>query len=121
MAEKFTAQQMIDAIRGSRGIKSVAARRLGCVRQTVDRYIRDYPTVREVYEEERESLVDLAEAKLLESVNNSEWPAIKFVLVTLGKDRGYVERQEVTGPDGGAVTVRVVYDDVPPVTSEGDA
>jgi len=107
MAEKFTAQQMIDAIRASKGIKSVAARRLGCVRQTVDRYIREYATVAAAYEEERESIIDLAEGKMLQAVNDGEWPAIKFVLVTLGKERGYVERQqhEVGGKDGNAIEV----------------
>jgi len=29
-----------------------------------------------------------------------------MVLKTLGKHRGYVERQEVTGADGGAVIVK---------------
>ena len=106
MADKFTAQQMIDAIRESKGIKSVAARRLGCVRQTVDRYIRDFPTVAAVYWEERESIVDMAEGKMLKSLQNDEWPAIKFVLTTLGKDRGYIERQEVE--NDGTLTIKVI-------------
>jgi len=31
------------------------------------------------------------------------------------------QRSELSGPDGGALTVRVVYDDAPPLAGEGDA
>jgi hypothetical protein len=34
--------------------------------------------------------------------------AVALTLKTLGKQRGYVERQEVTGADAGPVDVRVV-------------
>jgi hypothetical protein len=30
----------------------------------------------------------------------------------LGKERGYVERSEVTGKDGNEMIIKVVYDDV---------
>jgi len=42
----------------------------------------------------------------MKKLDADEWPAIKFVLVTLGKDRGYAERTEVTGAEGGAVVVK---------------
>ncbi|MEI2616004.1 MAG: helix-turn-helix domain-containing protein [Thermomicrobiales bacterium] len=35
----------IDAIRETAGIKTAAARRLGCNVSTIDRYIERYPTV----------------------------------------------------------------------------
>jgi hypothetical protein len=54
---------------------------------------------------EREEIVDYAEMGLRGAVLNKEAWAIAFSLKTLGKSRGYVERQEVTGKDGGAIVV----------------
>ena len=38
-------------------------------------------------------------------MNGEPW-AVAMVLKTIGKHRGYVERQEVTGADGGSITVK---------------
>lgn len=43
----------------------------------------------------KESLLDLAESKLMENINNNENVAIIFYLKTKGKKRGYIEKQEV--------------------------
>ena len=86
---KFTADQMVEAIRGSGGIVSLIASRLRCGRSTVYRYAHRYPSVREALEAEREVLLDLAESRLLECVERGDLDAIIFVLKTKGKDRGY--------------------------------
>ncbi len=94
---QFTAEQVIKAIQNSRGIKSAIARQLGCSRRTVDNYIEKYVTVKEAYEEERAALVDIAELQLMKHVNAGSLAALFFVLKTIGKDRGYVERFEFSG------------------------
>jgi len=43
----------------------------------------------------QESLLDLAESKLMENINKNDNTSIIFFLKTKGKKRGYVERQEV--------------------------
>jgi hypothetical protein len=106
MKEKFTANQVIDALREKHGNLSAAARFLGCDRHTVARYISQYSTVKEVADEERETLIDFAENQLFQQVKDGNITAIIFTLKTIGKHRGYVERQEVTGADGGAVLVK---------------
>jgi len=55
---------------------------------------------------ERAALVDLAEMGFKSAILNKEPWALAFALKTLGKHLGYVERQEVTGADGGAVLVK---------------
>ena len=85
---------MIAALLEAHGVKAQAARLLGCNRNTVERYISLYPTVQEAYAIARAELVDLAESKLVEQLEGGEWPAIRFTLATIGKDRGYVERSE---------------------------
>jgi len=105
MKEKFTAIQVIDALREKHGNLSAAARFLGCDRHTVSRYIATYPTVKAVADEERETLIDFAENQLFKQVQEGNITAIIFTLKTIGKHRGYVERQEVTGAEGGAIVV----------------
>ena len=43
----------------------------------------------------QESLLDLAESKLMENINKNDNTSIIFFLKTKGKKRGYIERQEV--------------------------
>lgn len=113
MAEKYTTAQMIEALREKHGNLSAAARYLGCSRNTIARYIENYPTVKAVYDEERETLIDFAENQLFQQVKDGNITAIIFTLKTIGKSRGYVERQEVTGAEGkAAIEVRLVKDDV---------
>lgn len=92
---KYSEEQMIEAIRGSGGIVSLVARRLGGGRATVYRYCDRYPTVREALEEEREVLLDAAEQALFRAVERGKLKAIIFALKTLGKDRGYTTRIDV--------------------------
>ena len=40
-------------------------------------------------------MVDVAEGRLNQAVNNGDLTAIIFTLKTLGKSRGYIERQEL--------------------------
>ena len=107
MAEKYTTAQMIEALREKHGNLSAAARFLGCSRNTISRYIKIYPTVKAVADEERETLIDFAENQLFKQVQEGNITAIIFTLKTIGKSRGYVERQEVTGADGKPVETKI--------------
>lgn len=98
--EKFTLDQILEAIKGTRGIKSAVARNLGCEWPTVNNYAKRYATVREALETERETLIDTAELQLVKLVNSGDWDAVKYTLKTIGRKRGYVERTELTGEDG---------------------
>lgn len=100
---QFSREAFVKAIEGSRGIKTTIAARMGCSRQTVDNALERWPELRAALKDERESIVDLAENKLLKAVANDDMRAVLFVLETLGKDRGWSKRTEVTGADGGAL------------------
>lgn len=99
MAEKYTAEQVIEAAKGSGGLVSAVARRLGCNRRTVYRYRDRYVSVKRALEDEREQTLDLAEAGLLALIRSPQHPghttALIFYLKTIGKGRGYVERVQV--------------------------
>lgn len=112
--ERYTAKQVVEAITGTFGIKQVACDRLGCVRGTLNAYISRYESVRIAYEHERGRLIDVAQSRLLKLVNDGDPWAVKYVLSTLGKSEGFVERTEVTGADGGPLQVErvVTWDNV---------
>ena len=101
----ITAQQAINAIKDSRGFVTTIAKRLGCTRGNVYALMHKYPTIKAAIEEEREGLKDFVEGKLFEQINEGNMTGIIFFLKTQAKDRGYVERQEITGADGGPIVV----------------
>jgi len=86
---RYTPDQVAAALRAAGGVHAIAAEQLGCHRTTILDYIRRYPKVRQAYDEARAAAVDRAESKLMALVEREEWPAIRFTLVTLGRDRGY--------------------------------
>lgn len=98
----YTVTDMAEAIRETAGIKTAAARRIGCSVGTVNNYIERYPTVAAAYEQARAGIVDMAESVLVRRLNAGEWDAAKFVLTTLGKDRGWTPRTDVDLTTAGA-------------------
>ncbi len=54
--EKYTAAQVVDAIRHAKGVVTVAARRLGCDPSTVRNYVKRYSTVAQAMHDEREGV-----------------------------------------------------------------
>lgn len=94
---------MQTALKQSRGLVNPAARALKCSPRTVRRYINKYPTIKEVVSDERENMIDAAEAALFQEIEGGNMTAIIFTLKTVGKDRGYVERVEQSGPGGAPI------------------
>mgnify|MGYP001589873884 FL=1 len=109
--EKFQVAQVIEALRNTKGLVTLAAQRLNCEPDTVRNYAKRHPTVAAALKEERSKMTDVAELSLYNKIVAGEGWAVCFYLKTQGRDRGYVERHEVTGKDGGELVLRVVYDD----------
>jgi hypothetical protein len=109
-SRQFTSEEIIQALKNTNGLVSLAARELGASTQMIYTRMRKVEAVRLAVDEARESMIDLAELKLRQAVMNGEPYAVSLVLKTIGKNRGYVERQEVTGADNEPVVIRVVYD-----------
>jgi hypothetical protein len=97
---KFRPETIAKALRRTRGGIAATARALQCSRTTIQRYLSVYPTLRELADEERELALDLAQHSLYVDAAAGEPRARKFLLLTLGRDRGFVLRREVTGATG---------------------
>ena len=108
--DMFTVEQIVAAIRGSGGVMTNVKKRLKCDWITAKKYVLKWPETREEWEAERETTVDRAEIELRKQIDAGEAWAVKFTLSTLGKNRGFTERTELTGANGEAldVTVRLV-------------
>lgn len=102
---RFTVQQVIDAIDDKKGMVYLAAEKLGCCHTTVYNYARRHPTVQYAIDANRGVMLDTAELALWRGIQDGESWAVQFALRTLGKDRGYVERQEISGRDGGPLVI----------------
>ena len=121
MSTKYDKETVLDAIRGtgpfanrgkpqsSGGVVVTIARRLGVTRQTVYSYMSKWVSVQKAVDDEREAMLDMAEGALYRLVSDGNPTGIIFLLKTRGKDRGYVERQEITGKDGGGLKVEIEY------------
>lgn len=107
--EQYTVGQVEQALIATKGLLSLAAERLGCSRECVRQYTLRHEHLMQVRDEARSRLVDSAEMALESAINNQAGWAVCFTLKTLGKDRGYIERSEVTGSNGGAVEVTVKH------------
>jgi hypothetical protein len=110
MPQPYSTEAMIDALRQTNGLVSLAAKRMGCSASTIYSRAHTTKSVQQAITDSREELVDIAELALRAAVTGKEAWAVALVLKTLGKNRGYVERQEVTGADGEAFTLRFVKD-----------
>ncbi len=91
----YTARQFIDAIPGSGGVISTIAARVGCTWDTAKKYIETYPTIKRAHQNEREAILDMGETSLFKAVRDGHSWAVRYMLSTIGKPRGYSERQEV--------------------------
>jgi hypothetical protein len=92
---KLTNEEIIASIRRCRGLYYLAAEHLGVTKSALAYRITNDPELESVAKDQRGKMLDKAETKLMEAVDNGEQWAIQLMLKTLGRDRGYVERQEV--------------------------
>lgn len=97
-------------IRETWGNLTAVARLLGVCREAVELYIKAHPELNAVLREAREVTIDLSEWQLRDAIFDREPWAIKLVLETIGKHRGYVRGLSVGGqqqPDGSFSPVPV--------------
>jgi hypothetical protein len=117
MRRRLRAEEIVLALNTSGGFISTAAEKLGATYHTVWTRIHRTPVLRQALDDVIERYIDLAESKLLAAIGKGEGWAICFFLKCKGKHRGYVERQEHTGSDGGEIVLRWV-DDKRPISGD---
>ena len=89
-------KDIIKALKKFKGNLTMAAEFLGCDRGTIYKRMQNNPNIQKAREEAEERRLDLYEAAIDKAaLVNGDVSAIKYVLSTRGKKRGYSEKQEV--------------------------
>lgn len=112
MAHKaYSKELVLEAINECHGVILTVAQRLGCRWDTARRYIDKWETTKQAFDNEREKLLDMAESVVFKAIENGDIQTAKWVLATLGRDRGYNERQEIvhSGELENKLTIEFVH------------
>ena len=86
---------MYEALKSQLGIVTSACKLVGISRQTHYRWLREDENYKAWIEQIPDITLDFAETALLKQIKEGNTTAIIFYLKTKGKQRGYIERQEI--------------------------
>lgn len=105
---KVTDAQIKAAIEKRAGVLAAVARQLKISRQALWKRTNASPELKQAIADAREALVDDAESALQEAIKKKEPWAVRLVLLTLGKNRGYSRAVEVSGTVNATGVVHVL-------------
>tara|TARA_R100000482_G_scaffold81386_2_gene32120 strand:- start:28 stop:399 length:372 start_codon:yes stop_codon:yes gene_type:complete len=88
-------EKFLKALKLNLGNISEGCKAINISRQTYYRWIDDDQDFESKCQNVSESLMDLAENRLLEKINDYDTTSIIFFLKTKGRKRGYQEKQEL--------------------------
>ena len=104
MSKRFSTEDIEKALQKHFGYVHLAADSLGCSAKTIYNRLNDVAYLQETLDHIRGKELDQTELKLHQAIMNGEAWAIKFKLQFQGAQRGYVQRNEVTGADSEPIT-----------------
>ena len=99
--KSVTLKQMLDAIKGSQGLVTKIQRNLEEIThetwgwETVRNYLDKWPECEVAIKAEKEAMLDLAENNIFKELSRGDSKTSKWYLRMKGKERGYVETQEI--------------------------
>jgi len=96
---------MMEALKATHGNVSAAAAKVDISRKQHYEWLKTDPEYAQAVHDIQEGIVDFSESALLKQIKEGNIAAIIFHLKTQGKRRGYVERIESTGADGGPLKI----------------
>ena len=102
---EYTEEQLLEAIKDTGGIMSRIADKLGCSWHSAEKHVNKNEVAKQAYKDERQGLIDDSENVIRNAVKGGDVQSAKFVLMTLGKNRGYTERQEVEHSGDMSITI----------------
>lgn len=104
---EFTCGQAYQALVDCQGNVTKAAQALDVKRVLLQNMINKSPELQVLLNDFREEAKDIAEENIFSDVKRGDQSASRFVLQTIGRDRGYVTGVAGSGKDG-AITIEIV-------------
>ncbi len=114
----FVKEDVVAAIYATNGNFAQMAVCLGRRRSSVRNFILANLDVKDIYDEVHEVFLDTVEQSHASLALGGDGPSLRFILATLGKDRGYTTRIEQTGKDGSPLQHGPITLDVSKMTTE---
>lgn len=103
--------ELVSIIEEKRGNIANIARHYGMTRGTIYNRIKESALAQQALEDARESMLDQAENILYNKVLEGNTVELIFFLKTQGYKRGYGEKVENVGENGGPIKVLIEYAD----------
>ena len=103
----ITKEEFIEVAQKCSGMIRSIAKVLGITRWQAMKLAKEFG-VTDVLDDFREELVDIAENKLLESIQKGDITAIIYTLKTLGRYRGYTEKLEMVQNSPFQIEVKII-------------
>lgn len=88
--------KLVEALTKAGGNVSTAAKILQVSRQSVHAWMKGNKVLMDARTDAFETVLDLAESKLVTAINGGDMTAIIYTLKTQGRNRGWGEHQQIT-------------------------
>jgi len=104
---KFTTDQFSKAIKGSGGVITMIAQRVGCSWNTAKKYIEKFPTLRDAYDNELQFTNDIALTVVLQAIKEGDIGTAKWWL-TKKRPLEFGDQQTLTVEQRGVEDLSVL-------------
>jgi len=100
-----TKKALIEALEKTLGIVTTACKLVGVDRGSFYRYVLEDKDFAKAVKDVANITFDFVESQLHKQIKDNNTASTIFYAKTKMKNRGYVERQEITGKDGDAIEI----------------
>jgi len=105
---------VVRALAANHGLLVQSAMALGVSREALCQFVKRRPHLQDYRDAQVEIVLDVAENNVVTGIYNGDDKYTRWYLDRKGQSRGYVTRQEVSGP-GGAPVPFTMIERVPPL------
>ena len=120
MQYNFTEKQVLEAIKNSGGIITTIQAHLVPIHNskpdwnTVKKYVDKWESTKAAVEAERQTVLDVAENNIFQEIYKHNPELSKWYLKMKGKDRGYIETQELINKNPDPLNINLTGDTMSP-------